>query len=166
MKNNIIEDMKEREFDGFLTIEHAMSTNCSDVPKIRGVYCVLYPDAELPEFLQESVGGHFKGRNPTVSLEKLRSNWIQGAYIIYIGKAGGENSKATLRSRFSQYMKFGQGEPIGHWGGRLIWQIKGNRNLLMCWKSTPSEEPREVEKALIGEFRDNYGNMPFANLAG
>ena len=65
-------------------------------------------------------GEFFKGKNPNVVLDELKKNWIDDTLVVYIGKAGGGNSKATLKSRLRQYFGFGQGKSIGHWGGRLI----------------------------------------------
>ena len=85
--------------------------------------------------------------------------------MIYIGKAGGSNSRATLHSRLKQYMRFGEGEPVGHWGGRLIWQLENHRELTVCYKTLANSEPREEEKKLILEFESIHGKIPFANLA-
>lgn len=43
-------------------------------------------------------------------------------------------------------MSFGQGKPVGHWGGRLIWQLEDVKDLIVCWKVLEKEEPRDVEK--------------------
>lgn len=160
-----IQRIKESSFEGFITIHTLMKTSCTATPKTRGVYLVLYTGVNMPEFLAISVGGHFKGKNPTVPVEELYSRWVDRAIVINIGKAGGDSSGATLQSRLRQYMKFGQGEPIGHWGGRLIWQLKNNRDLIVCWKPTPNEEPRKVEKTLIQQFKIVYKRRPFANLS-
>ncbi len=39
--------------------------------------------------MQNSVGGHFKKRNPTVELLELENKWIANSIVIYIGKVGG-----------------------------------------------------------------------------
>lgn len=52
----------------------------------------------------------------------------------------------------------------GHWGGRLIWQLKIHRDLLYCWKPTPDDDPREVEKTLIDRYVNQFGKKSFANL--
>ena len=61
-------------------------------------------------------------------------------------------------------MRFGQGKNIGHYGGRLIWQLKHSGDLVICWKGLPTEDPRKVEVKLIQEFVSKYSNRPFANL--
>lgn len=80
--------------------------------------------------------------------------------MIYIGKA------AVLRDRLRGYMRFGEGKPAPHWGGRYIWQLADAKSLLVCWKATPDEAPRLVERRLIQEFCAQYGKRPFANLSG
>ena len=159
-----IEEMKDFGFKGFETVETLMMYECSQVPKQKGIYFVLNTNGS-PSFLQQSVGGHFKNRNPTVSVNELKENWVDSTLVVYIGKAGGSNSRATLQSRLKQYMRFGEGEPVGHWGGRLIWQLANNSDLTICYKTLSASEPRDEEKKLILDFELNYGKMPFANLS-
>jgi hypothetical protein len=92
------------------------------------------------------------------------TNWVNKAKVVYIGKAGGSGSNATLQSRLGQYMKFGLGKPSGHWGGRYIWQLADYSDLLVAWLPTPNDEPKDVETDLIEAFRHEYGQRPFANL--
>lgn len=68
-----------------------------------------------------------------------------------------------LERRLKQFADFGAGKPVGHWGGRLIWQLPDSRRLLVAWRETPERVPREVEGELINEFRRVYGKSPFAN---
>jgi hypothetical protein len=163
--------MREAGFTGFRTVNE-LWRDSSVIPKVKGVYFVLYPGREMPEFEEIGTGGYFKGREPNVPLDVLRSNWVDGVPVIYIGKAGGTSSttgimgKATLQKRILQYLRFGHGEDVGHYGGRLIWQIKDPGNLIFCWKPLRTEEPRAVESALIRQFLDTYHKLPFANLTG
>lgn len=161
--------IKAAGFVGFKTINQLRDTKLEDVPgespTDRGVYLVLRTDLNLPVFLEQSIGGHFKGREPTVSIDTLRQNWVDGSFVIYIGKAGASDSHTTLRSRLKQYLAFGEGRAVGHWGGRYIWQIAESEKLTICWKATPNHEPRELEQMLIQQFKAEYsGNRPFANL--
>lgn len=160
---NDTSEMKEIGFKGFETIDTLMMYECSQVPKQKGIYFVLNQGPS--NFLQNSAGGHFKGKNPTVSINKLKNNLVEGTIVVYIGKAGGSNSRSTLHSRLKQYMRFGEGEPVGHWGGRLIWQLENHRELTVCYKTLANSEPREEEKKLILEFESIHGKIPFANLA-
>jgi len=164
MAFNDITDLKELGFVGFLSIGELI-LNSSVLPEKRGVYCIINSLDCKPNFLESGCGGYFKGKNPNLSLSALSYNWVDGAIVIYIGKAGGQNKKATLRSRLRQYLKFGQGKPVGHWGGRLIWQLKNPSSLIICWKDLPDQEPREYEAELIKQFISKFGKRPFANLA-
>lgn len=77
--------------------------------------------------------------------------------MVYIGKAD------NLRRRLREFACFGEGAPIGHWGGRLVWQIADSTELLVAWKGTPGRVPRDVEAEMITGFRRAWGQPPFAN---
>ena len=78
-------------------------------------------------------------------------------------RAEGDPEEAIER-RLRQYMQFGQGKQVGHWGGRYIWQLDDSDELLVCWKVTESSIPREVEKELVRAFEKRYKKLPFAIL--
>ena len=164
-ENEILDELKSYGFQGFRTIAELIKNNYTDIPKVRGVYVLLYHKL-IPEFVEVGTGGHFKARNPDVPIETLKDNWVQDSSIIYIGKAGAEDGSATLHSRLKQYFRFGQREPVGHWGGRYIWQLKDCYNIVVCWKELPNGNPRDAEAALIAEFVKKYDKRPFANLVG
>jgi hypothetical protein len=79
-------------------------------------------------FAERSCGGWFKGKDPTVPQEDLTANWVDDAEVVYIGKAD------QLKRRLTQFADFGAGKPVGHWGGRLIWQLTNVDRLLVAWK--------------------------------
>jgi hypothetical protein len=158
-----IDMIRQSGFDGFVTISSLQKSNCREVPSDPGVYLVVRTEAAPPEFLNESIGGHFKGKTPTVLVSVLESKWVDDAVVLYIGKAGPDENR-TLKTRLNEYMQFGQGTPIGHSGGRFIWQLGGSGNLLVCWKPTPNTDPRTVEKDLIQQFQAVYKKLPFANI--
>ena len=164
MDFNNIGEIKKAGFLGFKKMND-LFLDCSSIPKTKGVYLVLNPNYKKPEYLQIGTGGYFKGKNPNVSVEILESNWVDNSLVVYIGKAGSNRGNATLNSRLKQYFGFGQGRNIGHWGGRLIWQLKNSSDLVVCWKSLPNDDPRTVESDLIKEFVINFSKRPFANLA-
>lgn len=163
MDFNNINEIKKAGFLGFRKMGE-LFIDSSTVPKIKGVYLVLNPKYRKPEFLEVGTGGHFKGKNPNVSIDELKSNCVEDSLVVYIGKAGSETSSATLNSRLKQYLGFGQGKNIGHRGGRLIWQLKNSRDLVVCWKPLPNEDPRTIEKSLINKFVSTFSKRPFANL--
>lgn len=151
-------------FVGFLSIKE-LFLDYSCIPSIKGVYLIIRPNSNRPSFRKTGTGGYFKGKNPNVPISELEQNWINDTMVMYIGKAGGINSRATLQSRLKQYLKFGQGYNVGHWGGRFIWQLQDAKDLIVCWKPLYEDNPREVKKALIQEFKiQNNGQRPFANL--
>jgi hypothetical protein len=159
-----LENVRKEGFLGFQKIGD-LFLNCNSIPEKPGVYVVLYCCSNTPVFLDKGTGGKFKGRDPNVTGVVLASNWIKNTVVIYIGQAGGNGSEATLRKRLRQYLRFGQGAAVGHWGGRYIWQIKDSKNLVVCWKPCLTEDPRATEVNLIQNFRQLYGKMPFANIA-
>ena len=159
--NNLI-SLKQSGLSGFKTVKELWQDK-SCLPKVPGVYLVLNPTKRY-EFISPGVGGFFKGRNPNVPIQELRYNEVPNSLVVYVDKAGGTPGKATLRSRLGQYLRFGQGKPVGHWGGRHIWQLKNHQSLIFCWKPTPEEMPRAIEQRLIREYQTQFLKRPFANL--
>lgn len=132
-----------------------------DLPHEHGVYVVI-GDAQLPEFLLESVGGPHKGRSLTTDIRTLNAAWT-GSEVLYIGKAAGGRG---LRDRLWAYARQGRGKSAGHRGGRYLWQHPTSPSLVVGWKMTDPLESSEVEEALIALFIDEFGDRPFANLEG
>lgn len=152
-------------FEGFKTMGELMDGARTQIPARKGVYVVFRESDSAPQFLTEGTGGFFKGKNPNVSIAELEANWVEGTPVVYIGKAGGAGSSATLQKRLGHYLRFGQGANVGHWGGRYIWQLADSRDLIVCWKTLTNEEPREVEHKMIEDFKATHtGKRPFANL--
>lgn len=160
-KNSLVEN----GFEGFLSVQD-LWVDRSAIPKVRGVYLVIDPNFQDTQFIDPGVGGFFKGKDPNVDIEVLKSNVVSGAEVVYIGKAGSPTGKATLYSRLGQYLRFGQTKNVGHYGGRFIWQIKKHEELVFCWKTVENGDPREVEKSLLSDFQNQYGKRPLANLTG
>ncbi|WP_017793317.1 hypothetical protein [Leucobacter salsicius] len=156
--------LSQAGFTGFLTIAE-LSSDRARIPAVRGVYAVLRTVTSEPEFTQIGSGGHFKGKDPNVEIADLQRNWVPGAQVVYIGKAGDPGRAATLRSRLWQYLRFGEGANVGHWGGRYIWQLADRDSLIIAWNEMPDGVPSELESELIGRFRGHFGERPFANLA-
>jgi hypothetical protein len=151
-----VEALRHAGFDGFTTVLALRTNRCASVPVGPGVYVVLRSDNSGPVFLAQNTGGHFKGQDPTVDLARLAREWIPGAPALYIGKAN------ALRRRLGQLLDFGAGIPVGHWGGRFLWQLAGADNLLIGWKREAA--PRVRESLLIDRFIREFGALPYANL--
>lgn len=133
------------------------------IPDNSGIYVVLNNIKKPLVFLEENPGGRFKGKYPTVDIEILQQKWVDNTHVIYIGKANDSNKK--LRSRIKSFLDFGLGKPVGHWGGRYVWQIQNSDDFFIAWKvAKVSESAEELESKLIKKFGEIYGSLPFANL--
>jgi len=143
-------------------IKDLQLTNCEDVPTQKGVYLIIRYSLGKPNFLEKSVGGYYKGLYPSYRKDDVVSNWVDGARVLYVGKASG---KKGLRQRLRQFVQFGLGKPVAHRGGRLIWHLKDNQDLTVRWFESGDRDPEEVETTLIKIFKDVHrGKRPFANL--
>lgn len=170
MNFNNLDEIKSNGFTGFKTVSE-LTKDSSDIDDVKGIYLFLYLEKEYPTFLEVGSGPplYKKKRNPNVSIEKLKANWVTDTIVVYIGKGGGLNQKGiegaeTLRSRLRLYFSFGKGNDVTHWGGRLIWQLSNSKDLVVCWKKTPNEEPATTESKLLEDFKSEYKKLPFANL--
>lgn len=155
---NIKEKLMHEGFKGFVSVKDLKADfNSGGIPKEEGVYHVLRLKDSAPEFLSKGSGGYYKGKEPNVNIDKLCRNWVDAEPIVYIGKA------TKLFSRIQQYIKFGSGENVGHYGGRYIWQLADSDDLVVCWKCVGNS--RMVEAAMIADFKNSHnGKRPFANL--
>ncbi len=153
--------LRDRGFEGFVSVAN-LRTNHTVIPDASGVYFLLRPDSSRPVFLKKGTGGWFKGKNPNVFIGKLTREWVEGALVIYIGCTG--NLKKRIKD---QLLPFGQGIPVGHWGGRLVWQLEGAEQLLVCWKVTRGDDQEKIKQECLNQFKLKYsGKRPFANLKG
>lgn len=155
---NFIKQLKSDGFSGFVTVGQLM-LNPAQVTTDGGVYMILRDNTKTPKFLPEGTGGFFKEKNPNVSIDVLRDNWIGDSPILYIGIS------KSLKKRLKQYMQFGAGKSVGHYGGRYIWQLADSRELIVCWKPILNCDPRIIEAQMIQQFKEEHsGRRPFANL--
>lgn len=155
-------DLERLGFSGFAPFA---SLPIDGLPRGPGVYAVVRPSHEPPVFRPENPAGWFKGRNPSVDVQRLAAAWVADAEIIYIGKATpGAAGRRGLQKRLGEYQRHGAGEPVGHWGGRYIWQLADSDELLIGWLETPDRDAGDVEGELISAFVSRFGHLPFANL--
>jgi hypothetical protein len=117
---------------------------------------IALPVGTPPVFQETSCGGWWKKQNPTVALDRLEREWVPGTPLIYVGKA------LSLRERIGELLLFGDGKPVRHWGGRLVWQLGDSQKLLLGWCQDPNFG--DLETGLIDEFISEFGRLPFANL--
>jgi hypothetical protein len=146
-------DIADRGFVGFLPL-HTLDRGT--LPLGAAVYAVLLPNRCAPLFLNRSPAGWWKGKDPTVSAARMQKEWLSGVDVVYLGKAD------SLRSRVGLLLDFAAGQPVRHWGGRLLWQTDVAYEI--AWMETPRQDPELVEKAMLREFSGHYRALPFANL--
>jgi hypothetical protein len=156
--------LREYGFRGFLSVARLRESLCVEVPVERGVYVVVRDTFLPPKFLERSVGGRVRQVDPTVSVEVLSARWVEGAMVLYIGRARGPGVRSLLQQRVKRYIRFGQGRAVAHYGGRFIWQLRDHRALLLAWMPTPDEDPAAVDARLQSAFLASHGRLPFANL--
>ncbi len=149
-------------FEGFFTIDELRGGKITEAPSCGGVYVVFHELDTVPTFLVAGTGGWFKGKDPNVDVSTLRGRWLTSTPAVYVGKSDGAEG---IRGRLRQYIRFGAGKAIGHWGGRFTWQIENSNKLVVAWRCVKEgETARGVEISLLTEFEEMYGNLPFANL--
>ena len=142
---------------GFQGFHEFKGIDLRHVPDEPGVYAVLRENATRPHFLDTNPAGWFKGRDPTVPIEELESAWPEGAHCVYIGKA------ERLRRRIKQFRQYGDGQPVGHQGGRRIWQLADADQFIVAWLTTPGRNPEMVEGELLRAFVAKHGTRPIGN---
>ena len=157
-------DRSGLEAAGFSGFVRFIELPTADVPPVAGVYVVVRTANTPVTFRKTSPAGRRNGRDPSVPVETLEEAWIEGAQVLYIGKAGpGASDKRGLRTRLAEYRRHGLGQGAPHWGGRFIWQLTDADDLVVAWLPTPGAEPEAAERALIARFRRDFGGRPFAN---
>ncbi|MBF4549432.1 hypothetical protein [Pseudoclavibacter sp. VKM Ac-2888] len=134
-------------FEGFVPL---IGLNGRDLPPGRGIYVVLRADPVRPPlFSDESLLRAY-------AIGDLERRWIDGAEVLYIGKA-----ERGLRDRLGGFKP----NRANHSGGRSIWQLAEADTLQVCWVETPRDYSQDVEGDHVDAFVAVYGRRPFANVA-
>lgn len=142
-------------FVGFASVS-TLQRSREGVPGGPGVYAVVRTSDGPPRFRDLNPGGRFKGRDPTAPVERLRERWRDETPVLYLGKAD------SLQQRIEALVRFAAGEPLGHWGGRFLWQLDDSDAALVAWREHP--EPCALEADLLRDFEAHFGSLPFANI--
>lgn len=154
-----VADLKQRGFDGFVTVA-GLRQDTTQVPTNQGVYAVVRHSDSPPVFLEQSPASWFKGKDPTVSQAELSKQWVPGARTLYVGSGDSLRARLDLLIQFSDA---GRARSVFHWGGRLLWQLGDSEDLLVAWR-VESGGIGPIERDLVIEFRDGFDALPFANL--
>lgn len=85
--------------------------------------------------------------------EDLRTRWVPGQSIVYIGRA------KVLRNRLQQFYRHKFGAKSPHRGGQSILQL--NVHLQVYW--SVADDYAAAEHRLIEGFRSECGVIPFGN---
>ena len=120
-------------FQGFVTVADLRLQGRDTIPASPGIYLILRDGPSPPDFLEIGTGGHFKDKDPNVSIARLQHEWVTDARIVYIGQSG-SGSSGTLKNRIRQMLRCGRGARVDHWGGRLVWQLRDAEQLQVCWR--------------------------------
>jgi hypothetical protein len=161
------QSLKQDGFNGFRPIAEL---DINRIPQKPGIFAVLRPEGRglqglRPQFLAKSTAGVFKKKDPTLKVNVLGAEWVDGADVLYIGKAGpGSKGNRGLRRQIQEFVDFGKGKPPGQWDGRLIWQLAAADKLVIAWKELPVEQLASTEAGYHGAFIAEYGRLPYANL--
>ncbi|MET3812012.1 hypothetical protein [Arthrobacter sp. UYEF3] len=156
--------------DGFTGFRPLAELDINRIPQKPGIFAVLRPDGTesaglRPQFLAKSTAGVFKKKDPTLTAAALDAEWVEGADVLYLGKAGpGSKGNRGLRRQIQEFVDFGAGKPPGHWDGRLIWQLAAANRLVIAWKELPPDQLTAAEAGYHAAFVEEYGRLPYANL--
>jgi hypothetical protein len=146
--------LTDRGFVGFVPLRQLQPKDFR-LPDLPGIYAVTLQTCSAA-FLARSVGGRFKGKDPTVPIDLLEAKWLDDTETVYIGRA------SSLRDRLGLLARFGRGDAVAHWGGRYLWQLAALDELHVCWRL--ASDPIEAERAMLDNFEATMGSLPFANL--
>jgi hypothetical protein len=150
--------LREYGFAGFLKVDGFGQIGFGAVPSEPGVYVALREPSAPATFLPRNPGGRFKGKDPTLPPATLKGYWVDGSPVLYVG------SSNDLRRRLREFVSFGQGKPVGHWGGRASWQVERSHEFVLAWKV--DAQYKAAEQALLDAHVRAHGRLPFANLKG
>jgi hypothetical protein len=151
-----IDHLRDLGFIGFVPLA-SLPKRCPSLTAEPGVYVVVRDPASTHGYLDRSVGGRFKGQDGTVDVPTLTDAWVPGPDCLYIGQ-----TTTRVRSRVECLVAYGRGEPVGHRGGRYLWQLRQHGELLVAWQV--NDDPIRLERELLDAFETGYGRLPFASL--
>ncbi len=146
----------------FLTFKELYEEKCHNIPTDNGVYVVTVPSGFQVEFSPYTTAkGTYKNKCLLYDADLLKAKYsaVISKDILYYGKA---NRVKGLRARIWEFAKYGYGECNNHRGGRAIWQIINNKELLLGYYICSDSE--SVEGQLLCSYKKvNNNTLPLAN---
>lgn len=150
-------DLEASGFAGWFPVSE-VSADDANVPVAPGIYVVFSQRRGPGEFLSTNPAGWHKDQDPTVPSTLLEERWIDDAGVLFLGHTD------NLSKRLTQLRRFSAGEPVGHYGGRLLWQVAFSGEFLVAWKETAADDLAEEKKDFVRSFKSTFGRQPFANI--
>ena len=147
--------------------------NYDIISKESGIYLVECPEnfkavfSDYPE-RELKIKKYFYAADLTDKYNRTLNN-----KILYIGKADIRKNGHALNERIEELIRYGYGEVPNHKGGKVIWQIQNNEQLLVCWETLDEinrkwnkafDTAKSAERALIDYFYNKYNEYPLANM--
>jgi methylisocitrate lyase len=121
----------------------------------KGVYVVARVQS-ADDTCGELESPPFKARPSHLEIdsEYERTRWLPKEAILYIGE-----TDRPIQKRVSEFYKHIVGAKSKHAGGQIAKLLAGN--LWVYWAAT--ENPKKVETEMLRIFKEETGNLPFAN---
>ena len=147
--------------------------NYDIIPKESGIYLVECPENFKVVFCDYptrkiKINEYYYASELTDKYNRTLNN-----KILNIAKADIRTRGGALNKRIKELMRFGYGEADNHCGGKAIWQIQNNEQLLVCWETLDKinkkrdkifDTAKSAENALIKYFYNKYNEYPLANM--
>ena len=109
--------------------------NFSELPKSAGIYLIGIKDLNTELIIMENTTAIKKYTSKSLLYKKpdlkrkLENSFDE---ILYIGKAEAKNG--GLKKRITDFLKYANGQPVAHRGGRALWQIQNwQEKLVLYW---------------------------------
>jgi len=153
-------EIYEKFNDKMATISE-LKNSYKSIPNESGIYFVIKPKDFKVEIMEKTTAiTEYKNKSMLFDKNQLVKKFEKSNKIIlYIGKADGK--KNTLQKRIRQLIEYSYGKAKNHRGGRALWQIKDNKDLLLIYFENTNA--RNLEKELLKEYKRRFGELPLAN---
>ncbi|MEG0157162.1 MAG: hypothetical protein RR472_04835 [Anaerovoracaceae bacterium] len=152
MKKNIIGSIKS-------LYEKEVSFDC--IPTTGGIYRVYLPEGQalkvrpMEEIQKEYGDREFDSREELEEkINKLSGATEEEQRLLYVGNSG------NLRRRIKQLIKYGYNKGDNHEGGKHIWCIENNKDLIVTFEECENYKERKKEE--LENYMDRNGSFPFA----